>query len=191
MDTRKYRVNQYIRAKDVRVIDENGHQIGVIPLQQALQKAQQLGLDLVEIAPQANPPVCKIIDFSKFKYQQEKKEKEIRKSQKLNVVKEIYLKPTITEHDLQIKINHIKEFLIHSHPTKIVITYLGRLINYFNENSQQLIDKLQQELQSYGKFVNVKKDNNKVTILIEPLKDKKEKKDEKQTQITQRSEKKI
>lgn len=183
MDFRKYRVNQSIKAKEVRVVDENGNQIGIMPLQQALQKAQQLGLDLVEIAPQANPPVCKIIDFSKFKYQQEKKEKELRKAQKLNILKEIYIKPTITEHDLQIKLNHVKEFLQHLHPTKIVITCTGRLLQYFNEASDKLVEKIKSELQNFGKFANIRKDENKVTIIIEPL--KKEKKDnESQTKIT-------
>ncbi|MEN3013598.1 MAG: translation initiation factor IF-3 [Endomicrobiia bacterium] len=169
MDFKKYRVNQFIKAKEVRVIDEKGTQLGVMPLQQALQKAQQAGLDLVEIAPQATPPVCKIIDFSKFKYQQEKKEKEIRKSQKLNIMKEIYIKPNITDHDLQIKLNHVKEFLQHRHPTKITITCTGRLLQYFDETSNKLVEKITSELQSFGKFV-IKKDNNKVTITIEPIK---------------------
>lgn len=185
MDFRKYRVNQSIRAKEVRVVDENGHQIGIMPLQEAIQKAQQSGLDLVEIVPNANPPVCKIIDFSKFKYQQEKKEKEIRKTQKLNLFKEIYIKPTITEHDLQIKLNHVKEFLQHLHPTKIVITCTGRLLQYFDEVSDKLVEKIKSELQTLGKFANIKKDNNKVTIIVEPIKDKKEKKNnEEQNKIT-------
>lgn len=176
MDFRKYRVNQSIRAKEVRVIDENGQQLGIMSLQEALQRAQQLGLDLVEIVPQATPPVCKIINFSKFKYQQEKKEKELRKSQKLNVVKEIYIKPTITEHDLQTKLNHVKEFLQHLHPTKIVITCAGRLLQYFDETSDKLVEKIKSELQTFGKFANIRKDNNKVTIFIEPLKERKENK---------------
>lgn len=176
MDFRKYRVNQYIKAKEVRVIDENGNQIGIMPLSQALQRAQQVGLDLVEIAPQATPPVCKIIDFSKFKYQQEKKEKELRKSQKSNILKEIYIKPNITDHDLQIKLNHVKDFLQHLHPTKIIITCTGRMLQYFEEASNKLIQKITSELQNLGKFVDIRKDNNKVTMIIEPLKDRKEKK---------------
>ncbi len=170
MDIRRYRVNQYIRAKEVRVIDENGQQIGIMSIQEALKKAQQVGLDLVEIAPQANPPVCKIIDFSKFKYQQQKKEKEIKKSQKMSQMKEIYLKPSISEHDLLIKINHVKEFLQHFHPVKIVITYMGRLMEFFEQTSQPLVDKIVNELKDLGNISNIRKDKSRVTIIIEPKK---------------------
>ena len=172
MDLRKYRINQYIRAKEVRVIDENGQQIGIVPLQQALQKAQQVGLDLVEVAPQANPPVCKIIDFSKFKYQQEKKEKELRKAQRVSEIKEMYIKPTISQHDLKIKLEHIKEFLQHSHPTKITITYLGRIAEFFDQTSQQLVDKITNELKEFGVVSNIKKDKNKILLVVEPKKKK-------------------
>lgn len=170
MDFRKYRINENIRAKEVRVIDENGQQIGIMPIQQALQKAQQLGLDLVEIAPQANPPVCKIIDFSKFKYQQQKKEKEIRKAQRLSHIKEIYIKPSIAEHDLMIKLNHAKELLQKLHPVKIVITYIGRVAEFIDESSKQLVDKIVNELKGFGQVGNTKKDKNRIQIIVEPKK---------------------
>ncbi|MCS7151290.1 MAG: translation initiation factor IF-3 [Endomicrobia bacterium] len=170
MDFRRYRVNQFIRAKEVRVVDENGKQLGIMPLQQALQKAQQLGLDLVEIAPQANPPVCKIIDFSKFKYQQEKKEKEIRRAQRQHEIKEIYLKTTIADHDLETKLNHVKEFLQHSHPTKITITTKGRFSEHFDESSQKVIEKIKAGLTDYGTITNVRKDENRLTLIVEPKK---------------------
>ncbi len=172
MDIRKYRVNQNIRAKEVRVVDENGQQIGIMPIQEALKEAQQRGLDLVEIAPQANPPVCKIIDFSKFKYQQQKKEKELKKSQRLSHIKEIYLKPSISDHDLLIKINHVKEFLQHLHPVKIVITYVGRLMEFFEQTSQPLVDKIVNELKDFGNITNIRKDKNRITIIIDPKKNK-------------------
>ena len=172
MDFRKYSVNERIRAKEVRVVDENGQQLGVMPIQQALKQAKQLGLDLVEIVPNANPPVCKIIDFSKFKYQQEKREKELRKTKRATEMKEIYIKPTIADHDLQIKLNHIKEFLQKQHPTKILITYFGRTMEFFDQTSEQLIDKIKNELQEYGILSNVKKDKNRVLIVIEPKKKK-------------------
>mgnify|MGYP001105412414 CR=1 FL=1 len=172
MDFRKYSVNERIRAKEVRVVDENGQQLGVMPIQQALKQAKQLGLDLVEIVPNANPPVCKIIDFSKFKYQQEKREKELRKTKRATEMKEIYIKPTIADHDLQIKLNHIKEFLQKQYPTKILITYFGRTMEFFDQTSEQLIDKIKNELQEYGILSNVKKDKNRVLIVIEPKKKK-------------------
>ncbi len=170
MDFRKYRVNEFIRAKEVRVVDEKGQQLGIMPLQQALQKAQQMGLDLVEIAPQANPPVCKIMDFSKFKYLQEKKEKEIRKAQRQHELKEIYLKATIADHDLETKLNHVKDFLEHSHPTKITIISKGRLTERFDNAAEKIIEKIKQGVAEHGVIANVKKDENKVVLIIEPKK---------------------
>jgi translation initiation factor IF-3 len=170
MDFRRYRVNQYIRAREVRVVDENGHQIGIMSIQEALKKAKEKGLDLVEIAPDTNPPVCKIMDFSKFKYQQEKKEKELRKAKRHTEMKEIYIKPTIADHDLQVKLNHIKEFLQKQHPTKILITYFGRAAQYMDQTSEQLLEKIKNELQDYGNFLNIKKDENRILIIVEPKK---------------------
>jgi len=170
MDFRKYRINERINAKEVRVVDEKGQQIGIMSIQQALNQARQLGLDLVEIAPEANPPVCKIMDFSKFKYQQEKKEKELRKAKRATELKEIYIKPTIAEHDLLIKLNHIKEFLQKNHPTKILITYFGRTLEHLEQTSEQLIDKIKNELQEYGTISNLRKDENRILMIVEPKK---------------------
>jgi len=170
MDFKKYRINQNIRAKEVRLVDEKGQQIGIMSIQEALKKAESLGLDLVEIAPNANPPVCKIMDFSKFKYLQEKKEKELRKAKRHSEMKEIYIKPTIAEHDLQIKLNHVKEFLQKQHPTKILITYFGRSVQFMDQTSEQLIEKIKNELQEYGNFSNIKKDEKRILIIVEPKK---------------------
>jgi translation initiation factor IF-3 len=98
-------------AKEVRVIDSDGTQIGVKPVNEALALARQRGLDLIEIAPMANPPVCKILDFSKFKYEQDKKVRESRKKQKAGLLKEVRFKPHIGAHDLEVKIKHIGEFI--------------------------------------------------------------------------------
>ncbi|HVX00068.1 MAG TPA: translation initiation factor IF-3, partial [Candidatus Babeliaceae bacterium] len=100
------RVNREIRAARVRVIDKDGNQLGVLTLLDAIHRAEQVGLDLVEIAPTADPPVCKIIDFGKFRYQQTKKEKESKKSQHQVKVKEIKIKPNTDEHDLLTKLRH-------------------------------------------------------------------------------------
>ena len=102
MDFRRIRINEQIRAREVRLIDESGRQMGVMPMHQALRQAQEIGMDLVEISPQATPPVCKIMDFSKFKYQQEKRDRELRRNQRLTEMKEIYIRPAISEHDLYI-----------------------------------------------------------------------------------------
>ncbi len=120
------KANREIRAPRVRVISETGEQIGIIPLYEALAKAEEAGLDLVEIVPGANPPVCKIIDYGKYRYDQTKREKENKKSQHQVKVKEIKIKPNIGEHDLNTKINHAREFIEAGNKVKVTCTYKGR-----------------------------------------------------------------
>ncbi len=120
------RINREIRAPRVRVIDRDGNQLGVLTLLDALQRAEQVGLDLVEIAASADPPVCKIIDFGKYRYQQTKKEKESKKGQHQVKVKEVKIKPTTDEHDLQTKMRHAREFIQKGNKVKITCTYRGR-----------------------------------------------------------------
>ena len=102
--------NQNIRAREVRLIDPDGNQVGVVPTNQALETAAEFGLDLVEISPNADPPVCKIMDYGKYKYELTKKKQEAKKKQILFQVKEIKLRPKTGEHDLNVKIGHIKKF---------------------------------------------------------------------------------
>ncbi len=108
------------------VIAEDGGQLGVMAPEEGLKLAQQAGLDLVEIAPTAKPPVCRIMDFSKFKYEQEKKEKEARKKQHATQLKEIRLKPKIGDHDYQVKVGFIKKFLEHKDKVKVTLIFRGR-----------------------------------------------------------------
>ncbi len=105
------RINEKICVPEVRLIGPEGNQLGVVPIQKALEMSNQYELDLVEVAPQANPPVCRIIDFSKFKYDQEKKEREAKKHQKHGKLKEVRLKPNIDEHDYQVKVKQTITFL--------------------------------------------------------------------------------
>lgn len=123
-----YRLNQYINAKKVRVIDEKGKQIGIIDLNQALKKAQQTGLDLVEIAPKADPPVCKIIDFKKFKYLESKKRQEEKKKSKKSDLKEVRLTLFIAENDLSFRMKKIEEFLKEGHKVKVNLMLRGRQV---------------------------------------------------------------
>ena len=123
---RRYRVNYQIRAQRIRLIDENGTQIGIVPLQEGLRIAAQKNLDLVEVSPHADPPVCRILDYSKYKYQQEKREKEARKKQKQVHFKEVRLKPRIEEHDYQVKLKKIREFLEKGDRVRIRLTFRGR-----------------------------------------------------------------
>lgn len=120
------KVNREIRAPRVRVISSSGEQIGVIPLYEALQRAEQEGLDLVEIVPGSNPPVCKIINYGKFRYDQTKKEKESKKAQHQVKVKEVKLKPNIDQHDLETKERHAREFLQKGNKVKVTMTFRGR-----------------------------------------------------------------
>lgn len=127
---RRLRVNYQIKAGRIRLIDEDGTQIGIVPLEEGLRLADKKNLDLLEVAPEANPPVCRILDFSKFKYQQEKREKEAKKKQKQFHFKEVRLKPSIKEHDYQIKLKAIRKFLEKGDRVRIRILLLGREMIY-------------------------------------------------------------
>jgi len=126
VETKRYRTNQYIRVPEVRLIDENGVQVGIVPIAQALAKAQAAGKDLIEISPQAKPPVCKILEFSKFRYELSKKEKESRKKQKIVQVKEVRLRTRIAGHDLDVKMKKIRSFLEDGNKVQITVMFSGR-----------------------------------------------------------------
>lgn len=123
-----YRLNYQIPAPQLRLLDEAGKQIGVVSKLEALQKAKELGIDVVEIAPNANPPVAKLIDFKKFKYQEAKKERESRKNQRNVSVKAVRLRPFIAEHDFATRLAQAKEFLTGGNQLKITIPFKGREI---------------------------------------------------------------
>lgn len=123
-----YRLNYQITSPELRLLDENGKQIGVVSKIEALQKAKELGIDIVEIAPNAKPPVAKLIDFKKFKYQEAKKERESRRSQKNVGVKEVRLAPFIGQHDFETRLKQAGEFLDNGNQLKISIMFRGRVI---------------------------------------------------------------
>lgn len=123
---RQIRVNNAIRVPQVRVIDPEGKQIGILPIEEALRQAQAAGLDLVELAPDANPPVCKIIDFKKYLYEQKRKERQARKSSRASELKEVKFRLTIDKHDYEIKLRHIREFLEEGYKVKVTFIYRGR-----------------------------------------------------------------
>lgn len=140
------KVNREIRAPKVRVIGSSGEQIGVLSIHEALAKAEQEGLDLVEIAPGSVPPVCKIINYGKFRYDQTKREKESKKAQHQVKVKEIKLKPNISEHDLNTKQTHAREFLEKGNKVKITCTFRGREMAH-PELGEKLMQKLCDDLE--------------------------------------------
>ncbi len=140
------RLNERIRVPQVRLIDENGEQVGVVPTQQALQMARDKGLDLMEVAATANPPVCKICDYGKFKYEKKKKETIARKNQVIQKVKEIQLRPNTDQHDLDYKIKNSREFLEEGDKVKFTILFRGREIAHTEPGykmCKEVIEKLQ------------------------------------------------
>ncbi|MBN2478756.1 MAG: translation initiation factor IF-3 [Parachlamydiales bacterium] len=140
------RINRQIRADKVRVISDEGKQIGVMDIREALKLAEDENLDLVEISPQAKPPVCKIIDYGKFKYQQMKKEKESKKAQHQVKIKEIKFKPNIDTHDFLTKEKHAREFIEKGFKVRITCAFRGREMLHIELGEkvvQQLIDDLQ------------------------------------------------
>ncbi|MBN8217722.1 MAG: translation initiation factor IF-3 [Spirochaetes bacterium] len=147
----RIRINRYISAPEVRVVLEEGEMLGVLPIQEALKKAEEAGLDLVEISPTAQPPVCKIIDFGKFNYQQEKKQKEARKHSKVVQNKEIKLRPKTDVHDYNFKVKHIREFLEDGNRVKVTVKFKGREMAY-TENGRKQLEKIIVDIADVGKI---------------------------------------
>jgi translation initiation factor IF-3 len=141
----RIRINERIRAKEIRLIAEDGEQKGVMPSNEGLKLAKEKNLDLVEVAPKANPPVCRIMDYSKYKYEQEKKERLARKKQRVTHLKEIRLKPNIEEHDYQTKLRHLKKFLERGDKAKVTLMFRGRQMAHVNVG-RQLMDRLMKDL---------------------------------------------
>lgn len=134
------RINEAIRALQARLIGPDGNQLGIVPIQKALELANQHELDLVEVAPQANPPVCRIMDFSKFKYDQEKREREAKKHQKQGRLKEIRIKPNIDDHDYQTKLKQVINFLKKKDKVKIGLFFRGRQMEHL-DLGRKIIDR--------------------------------------------------
>ena len=123
-------INEQIRAKEVQVIDENGQKVGVIPTAKALELAEEKDLDLVLVAPNGNPPVCKIMNYGKYKFEQSKKEKEAKKKQKIAELKELRITPNIDEHDFNFKCRNARKFIEDGAKVKITVRFRGRELNY-------------------------------------------------------------
>ncbi|HOF06029.1 MAG TPA: translation initiation factor IF-3 [Syntrophales bacterium] len=141
-------INGEIKAVQVRVIEE-GKQLGIMPLKEALAIAAKAGLDLVEIAPSADPPVCRVMDYGKYRYQQSKKLQDARKSQTTIQIKEIRLRPKTEEHDLEVKIRHIKKFLQQNDKVKVSMMFRGREIAY-TDLGRKLMESVRDALAEVG-----------------------------------------
>lgn len=138
-------INEQIRDKEVRVVGEGGEQLGIMSSRDAQKLADEAGLDLVKIAPTAKPPVCKIVDYGKFKYEQTRKEKEARKKQKIIEIKEIRLSPNIDTNDLNTKINAARKFLSKGDKVKITLRFRGREMAHMN-SSKHILDEFAETL---------------------------------------------
>ena len=168
----KFRINQQIRARMVRVVGENVENPGIVPLQEALRIAAELELDLVEISPNADPPVCKVIDYSKFLYQQKKKQKELKAKQTKIVVKEIRFGPQTDDHDFNFKLKHAQKFLSEGAKVKAYVFFKGRSI-LFKEQGEELLLRFAQELEDYGKMdQNPQLEGKRMTIFLTSKKNK-------------------
>ncbi|MBO9340600.1 MAG: translation initiation factor IF-3 [Roseiflexus sp.] len=141
----RLRINNRIRAREVRLIDENGAQVGIVSIRDALSMAEERGLDLVEVAPNAVPPVCRILDYGKFRYEQSKKEREARKNQKQVEVKQIRLEPKTNEHDLEVKAKQARRFLLEGDKVKFNLRFRGREI-FHQEIGLEMLERMAEEL---------------------------------------------
>lgn len=144
------RINDAIRVRDVRLIDENGDNVGVVSRVDAMQRAEQAGLDLVEISPDAEPPVCKIMDYGKFKFEQQKKAAEARKKQKVVEIKEIKMRPAIDDHDYDVKLRAIKRFFEEGDKVKVTLRFRGREMAH-QELGMAVLQRVKAELEGIAK----------------------------------------
>ncbi|UCH24053.1 MAG: translation initiation factor IF-3 [Deltaproteobacteria bacterium] len=161
----KINVNESIRAKEIRVIDPDGNQIGIIPTTEALETAADFGLDLVEISPNADPPVCKIMDYGRYKYEQTKKRQEAKKKQSTFQVKEIKIRPKTGDHDLQVKIGHIKKFIGKKDKVKVTVVFRGREIT-LSELGKALLTRIVDETEEIALVEQSPKFEGRTLVMV-------------------------
>ena len=165
---KRVNVNRAIRAPEVRVIGPEGGQLGIMPLSQALELAASYELDLVEVAPNATPPVCRIMDYGKFKYEQSKRLHESKRKQATLQVKEVKFRPRIDEHDYQFKVRHIKRFLTSGHKAKISLLFRGREITHV-EQGKAMIDRIINDLKEMATLeVPPRLEGRNMTMILAP-----------------------
>ncbi|MBX7145703.1 MAG: translation initiation factor IF-3 [Alphaproteobacteria bacterium] len=164
------RVNNQITVPTVRVVDESGDMVGVLPLKEALKLAVQAGLDLVEVSPNASPPVCKILDFGKYKYELQKKRHEARRKQKVIEIKEIKLRPGISEHDYDVKFRSIIKFIKEGDKVKVTMQFRGREMMH-HELGMKVLKRIEQELGEQVKIEQeAKMEGKQLVMIVAPVK---------------------
>jgi len=169
------RVNERIRIREVRLVDEDGQQVGVVPTMQALEMARDRGLDLVEVAPNAIPPVCRLMDYGKYRYEQSRKERESRKNLTVVELKEVRIRPKIDDHDLETKGRNAAKFLDGGDKVKVSVLFRGREMAH-PEIGRGLLDQLIELLRPHGSVEQAPKiEGRTMTMILAPLKQKLEK----------------
>jgi translation initiation factor IF-3 len=164
------RINERIRVPEVRLIDETGNQVGVMKTDVALRYAQDKDLDLVEVAPEARPPVCRVLDYSKYKYEQAQKQKQARKHQQQITVREIKFRPKIAQHDYDTKKGHVERFLRHKDKVKITIMFRGREVTH-PERGRAILERLAEELAELATVEqHPAQDGRNMTMMLGPSK---------------------
>ena len=163
------RVNDKIRAPEIRLIGAEGENIGVVHPRKAMDLADEAGLDLVEISPNATPPVCKIMDFGKFKYEQQKRESEARKKQKVIEVKEVKFRPNTDTHDYDVKMRNVYKFLENGDKVKVTLRFRGREMAHQNLG-RALLERVAEDIKELGKVENMPKmEGRQMIMMIGPL----------------------
>lgn len=166
---KELQINEQIRDKEVRLISDTGEQLGIVPLKEAQKMATEKNLDLVKVAPEAKPPVCKFLDYGKYKYELAKKEKESKKNQKIITIKEIRLRPRIEEHDLMTKSNMASKFLAKGDKVKVVVRFRGRELGH-KEIGVEVIENFIGKLSDFGKPESKPKfEGNNLVVILEPI----------------------
>jgi len=164
------RVNDRIRAPEIRLIGAEGENVGVVSPERAMQMAEDAGLDLVEISPNASPPVCKIMDFGKFKYEQQKRESEARKKQKTIDVKEVKFRPNTDTHDYDVKMRNVTRFLEAGDKVKVTLRFRGREMAHQNLG-RELLERVAEDIKEIGKIENMPKmEGRQMVMMIGPVK---------------------
>lgn len=157
-----------IRARELRVISPDGEQLGIMAANEAMQMAYEQGLDLVEVAPDAKPPVCRIMDFGKYKYQQSKRLQQAKKKQKVISVKEIKMRPKTEEHDYQYKTKHVRRFLQDGHKTKVTIMFRGREMAHV-DLGRRMLDRIAADLEDIGTVEQTpKQEGRNMSMVLSP-----------------------
>ncbi|MCX7371786.1 MAG: translation initiation factor IF-3 [Alphaproteobacteria bacterium] len=159
------RVNEDIRVPQVRLIDQDGEMVGIVTTRDALYRAYQIGLDLLEISPNAVPPVCKITDYGKFKYEQQKKANEARKKQKVVEIKEIKVRPNIDDHDYETKMKQMKGFIVDGDKVKVTLRFRGREMAH-QELGAKLLERVRTELAELVKVESMPRMENRQMIMV-------------------------